>query len=278
MPNRMLTPDELETANALLRDIFYAVTRQDGTFDDTIEQFLDEKVESPAMAVVRKLATSNEQPSWEERIALTRWISFQELRTPLQRGGIEQIAGKIIKQTMLLMARAPGAIEEGLAKLKEQGKDYGVTAEDLRKSVEEDAFEIQVNPVLSLDVMMQAEEFVPILAEMQWTLVTARNGTALVTSDHPGSRFLLITHDFERERKWTELVSAGKEQEANALRGALPGSLPAMKAKMLDIEKTLSLKEGIIRSAPRFIFCPDEDPQYSELLALEPWTLRMKTG
>ena len=100
MPNRMLTPDELETANTLLRDIFYAVTRQDGTFDDTIEQFLDEKVESPAMAVVRKLATSNEQPSWEERIALTRWISFQELRTPLQRGGIEQIAGKIIKQTM----------------------------------------------------------------------------------------------------------------------------------------------------------------------------------
>jgi len=192
MPNRMLTPDELETANTLLRDIFYAVTRQDGTFDDTIEQFLDEKVESPAMAVVRKLATSNKQPSWEERIALMRWISFQEFRTPLQRGGIEQIAGKIIKQTMLLMARAPGAIEEGLAKLKEQGKDYGVTAEDLRKSVEEDAFEIQVNPVLSLDVMMQAEEFVPILAEMQWTLVTARNGTALVTSD---SSSLMISNE-----------------------------------------------------------------------------------
>jgi hypothetical protein len=41
---------------------YYSVKRKDGTFDDTIENFLDQKVESPAMAVIRMLANSNEQP------------------------------------------------------------------------------------------------------------------------------------------------------------------------------------------------------------------------
>jgi hypothetical protein len=119
-------------------------------------------------------------------------------------------------------------------RLKDQGKDYGVTAEELRRGVEQDAFEIQASSMLSLDVTMQAEDFVPIPAEMRWTLVTASDGLDLPTSDHPvirqdpdaqspfryglasatlefglpfsTSKFLLIGHDFERERRWAELV------------------------------------------------------------------------
>lgn len=247
--------------------------RQDGKLDDTVEQFLSEKVESPAMTVLQKLAASDAQLSWEERTALARWISFQEMRTPMQRGGFEEIAGTIIKKTMLMMARAPGAVEEGVEKLKEQGKDYGVTAEELRKGIEEDAFEIQINPVLSMDVMMQAEEFVPFFAEMKWTLVSAKEDMVFPTSDHPvtrhdpdprspyrfgfmsatvefglpvsKSKFLLIAHDFEREHQWTELVEQGKGEEAKKLRE----SVPVTNFKKLDGETTAKLREGIIRSA-----------------------------
>ena len=88
------------------------------------------------------------------------------------------------------------------------------------------------------------------------------------------SKFLSITHDFERERQWTALVEAGKEEEAKKLRE----SVPVTHFKKLDGETTAKLREGIIRSAPRFIFCPDENQDYTALLAKEPWTLRMQVG
>lgn len=295
-------PFQLTPEKAARQRNYYAVKKQDGSYDDTIEHLLDEKIESPAIAVIRKLGSSNGQLSWDDRIALARWISFQELRTPLQRDGFEGIAANLVKKTMQMMARTPGAIEEGLERLKEQGKDYGVTAEELRKGVENDAFEIKINPVLSLEVMMQAEEFVPIFAEMKWTLLTAPEGASFVTSDHPvlrhdpdkrspyrfglasatvefglpltKTKFLLLTHDVERLKKWTELIDAGKNEEANQLRQ----SCPELNLKTLDVDTTLQLVEGIIRSAPRFLFTPKEDDKYLQLLSKEPWTLRMQMG
>jgi hypothetical protein len=43
-----------------------------------------------------------------------------------------------------------------LEELKEQGQDFGVTAEELRKSIERDSFEIEVDPLFSLEVMLIA--------------------------------------------------------------------------------------------------------------------------
>src|SRR5215471_16176141 len=74
-------PFALVPEKAARQKNYYTVKRQDGKLDDTVEQFLSEEVESPAMKVVRKLADSEAQPSWEERTALARWISFQEMRT-----------------------------------------------------------------------------------------------------------------------------------------------------------------------------------------------------
>jgi hypothetical protein len=243
-------PFQLSPEKAARQRNYYAVKKPDGTYDDAIEHLLDEKIESPAVAVIRKLATSSDQLSWDDRIALAGWISFQELRTPLQRSGIESIAANLVKKTMQMMARTPGAVEDGLAKLKEQGKEYGVTAEELRKSIEEDAFEIQINPILSLEVMMQAEEFVPMFAEMKWTLLTAANGVSFVTSDHPvirhdpdksspfrfgmasatiefglpltTSKFLLITHDSERLQKWMGLIDAKRMRKQSGLGNPVP--------------------------------------------------------
>lgn len=280
---------------------YYSIKRKDGTFDDTIEHFLDREVESPAMAVIRKLSDSNEQPTVEDRFALARWIAFQEHRTPLHRGGIEETAEKLLHQMMEVTAAAPGYIEHVLEKLKDEGQELGVTAEELRKSVENDGFEIEVNPVFSLKIMLSAEEFVPLIALMNWTLLRAADGVPFITSDHPvirqdadekspfrygssptiefglpltAAKYLFINRDVDREQRFVELKKAGKEKEAEEFRVALP----VMGIKTLDAETTWKLKEGTIRSAPRFIFCPNEDARYIELLAKEPWTLRMHTG
>jgi hypothetical protein len=137
---------------------------------------------------------------------------------------------------------------------------------------------------------------------MKWTLMTAADGMLFVTSDHPvlrhdpderspyryglasdtielglplsATKYLLFTHDLDRQRQWLELKNAGKEDQAKELRA----STPTMIVHKLDADSTWRLKEGIIRSAPRFIFCPDEDLKYVEGLAKEPWTLRWQTG
>lgn len=164
---------------------YYSVKDKDGKYDDRIEKFLDEQVESPAMKVIKDLSERDYQPSWDDRISLARWIAFQELRTPLQRGGIEEAAQKLIERTMEMMAATPGALENALEELKKQGKEQHVTAARLRESIQADAFNIRINPVLSLETMTIAEEFTPWFAEMQWTLLTAAEGAAFVTSDHP---------------------------------------------------------------------------------------------
>jgi hypothetical protein len=51
-----------------------------------------------------------------------------------------------------------------------------------------------------------------------------------------------------------------------------------MAAKTMDANAKSKLVEGIVRSAPRFIFSANEDPKYAEFLSKEPWTLRMQLG
>lgn len=293
----VLTPEK-----AARQRNYYSIRRKDGTFDDSVEHFLDQKVESPAMSVIRKLITSTEQPTWEDRYALGRWIAFQEHRTPLQRGGIEEIVGKMLKRTMEMMAASPGVIEHALEELKKQGQDFGVSADELRKNIEQDGFEIEVSPLFSLDAMLLAEDFVPYVAGMNWTVCTAADGVPFVTSDHPvirhdpdekspyrfgfasptiefglplnKSQFLLINRDAQREQEFVKLKQSGKHKEADEFRL----KLPEMKTKSLDVDTTWALKEGIIRSAPRFVFAPDENTKYVEFLSKEPWTVRLQVG
>lgn len=281
---------------------YYSVKGKDGKFDDRIETFLDEQVESPAMKVLKDLSEKGDQPSWDDRISLARWMAFQELRTPLQRGGIEEAAQKLIERIMEMMAATPGALENALEELKKQGREQNVTAERLREGIQADAFSIHINPVLSLEMMTIAEEIAPWFAEMQWTLLTAAEDVAFVTSDHPvlrndpdehspyrygfmsgtiefglpltARKFLSITRDHEREMQWENLMKGGNEEQARELRT----SLPTMASHMLDGDSTWKLKERIIRSAPRFIYCPDEDTRYVEFLSEKAWTLRWHTG
>ncbi len=275
---------------------------KDGKYDDGIETFLDEQIESPAMKVIKDLSEKDGQPSWDDRMSLARWIAFQELGTPLQRGGIEEAAQKLIERTMEMMAATPGALEHALEELRKQGKEQDVTAEKLREAIRADAFNIRINPVLSLETMTIAEEFTPWFAEMQWTLLTAAEGIPFVTSDHPvlrndpdehspyrygfmsdtiefwlpltAHKFLSITRDHEREGLWGALMKGGNVEQARELRA----SLPTMTSHMLDGDTTWKLKERTIRSAPRFIYCPEEDARYAEFLSKEAWTLRWRSG
>jgi hypothetical protein len=66
----------------------------------------------------------------------------------------------------------------------------------------------------------------------------------------------------------------GRKRKAEDLRR----SLPVMAAKTMDANAKSKLVEGIVRSAPRFIFSANEDPKYAEFLSKEPWTLRMQLG
>jgi hypothetical protein len=64
---------------------YYALKKEDGTWDDSIEKLIDSTVESPGLPVIQKLALGRTRITWQDRDSLALFIAFQELRTPFAR-------------------------------------------------------------------------------------------------------------------------------------------------------------------------------------------------
>ena len=64
---------------------YYALRKEDGTWDDSVEMLIEQTVESPGLPVVKKLASGKHRLTRQERDSLALLISFQELRTPAAR-------------------------------------------------------------------------------------------------------------------------------------------------------------------------------------------------
>jgi hypothetical protein len=76
-PHRSI-PDGIATQ----RD-FYAIPN--GPPDANIENFLETKIERPGLDALRRLVENRTPPSLEDRVSLSRYIAFQEMRVPYSR-------------------------------------------------------------------------------------------------------------------------------------------------------------------------------------------------
>ena len=76
-PHRSI-PDGIATQ----RD-FYAIPNRPP--DANIENFLETKIERPGLDALRRLVENRTPPSLEDRVSLSRYIAFQEMRVPYSR-------------------------------------------------------------------------------------------------------------------------------------------------------------------------------------------------
>jgi hypothetical protein len=180
-PHRSI-PDGIATQ----RD-FYAIPN--GPPDANIENFLETKIERPGLDALRRLVENRTPPSLEDRVSLSRYIAFQEMRVPYSRElnrehmrqSLEEKALQFKKSGNSTLTFQNVAIAEGIP--VKHSEPFEVT----REEVEEFLADINRNPdTFDLDQMIDlADDMTKFYVSMSWTVLFARQSAAFVTSDCP---------------------------------------------------------------------------------------------
>ncbi len=64
---------------------YYALKKEDGTWDDSIETLIASTVEDPGLPVIQMLTSGKTRLTWQDRDRVSLFIAFQEMRTPSAR-------------------------------------------------------------------------------------------------------------------------------------------------------------------------------------------------
>ena len=193
-------PDGIATQ----RDFYAIPNAPPGT---NLEKFLESKVERPGLEALRRLVETKAPPSVEERISLSRYIAFQEMRVPYARElnrehmrlSFEEKARQFEKSGRSSLIFQNVATAEGVP--VKHSEPYEVRRED----VEDILAEMNKNPdSFDLEHMIDlANDMTRFYASMNWTILLAKPSTAFVTSDcpvfrqfdHPGGDNALLRLD-----------------------------------------------------------------------------------
>jgi len=146
------------------------IVAKGGTMNNNgVEDALDTHVESPALGIIRSLATHHDQ----ERIHLTlenikhlsMFIALLLTRGPSFRNGIEDMMQKCLNRLLEINVR----------EMKEKG--------ELSLA---DNFSVEVNHGASVDAMIGAADIgAQVLLDKKWMLLRPHSGITFVTSDCP---------------------------------------------------------------------------------------------
>jgi hypothetical protein len=202
---------------------------------------------------------------------------------------------------MHMAANQPGHFEKIFGELKAKGEtDELVTPDQLRDALRKGRIKAKAQPHADLHLIASmGQQIGNIYTRMQWTVLRATEGD-FVTSDAPvvrrdpgfrgglcgGGLFsstaevwfplskkavLVITHDEPGEERFFELLTAGRRDEAEAVRRQLP-HIRERDAKLALVE---AINHQTITNADRFVFSPFESAEISKLLLGESQNMRM---
>lgn len=278
----------------------YSVKREDGTWDDSIENLLGD-VESTAVPLIERLSAHDFSPSWNDRVSIAIFIAFQEFRVPWARAQMETLYRGLIDKTLKFTTRVPGGIERDLETMKKRG----VATEDIhpqviREIIEKGKYKINISPGVSLKMMLEQVETVSrFYSQMMWKVLRSTADRPFVTSDNPVVKFvptndgfrgvglvnpnieirfpltktgcLVISHDHDRVHRIGELRQAGKTSEADSLRDLLP----KLTFVTVDKQTVEHINLMAISYAAKHVYSPMRLNYISHWLTGEPEGLRI---
>jgi hypothetical protein len=166
---------------------FYAIPNAPSSIN--LENFLGSKVEGPGLEALRRLVQSRTEPSVEDRISLSRYIAFQEMRVPYARELNREHMRASFEEKLRQFAKSgqSSLVFQNVATAKgvpvKHSEPYEVTRED----VEYFLAEMNNNPdSYDLEHMIDlANDMTKFYATMNWSILLARPSTAFITSDCP---------------------------------------------------------------------------------------------
>ena len=167
---------------------YYSFKKLDGTWDDTLEEFLANEIEGPGIELIRRLATRNLTLTWKERERLALLLAFQEFRVPFMRHFHDEMFRRILDS---LQEDLGTKVESNLRlraflQFSQSISEITVTPDSIQSELQKIAEE----PArFSRESMThQAMDFMRIYRYMRWEIRYAIGGERFVTSDCPVMR------------------------------------------------------------------------------------------
>ena len=172
---------------------YYSFRQPDGTWNDSLEEEIERRVESPGLEVVRILASGNTRLKWPQRNALAMFMAMQRFRVPHLRQLLDASHAEMVQRLLAEYDRREK--EQGPGRLwirsispvarpgeKERPPTY-VSKEELEKelqSLQEDPGQFSRESLFSMAV-----SFERLFRRMKWTVHYSNGDEPFITSDCP---------------------------------------------------------------------------------------------
>lgn len=178
---------------------YYSVLEPGGTWNDTLEREIEQRVETPGIEVLRTLASGDRRLDWAQRNALAMLMAVQRFRVPHLRQIIDAshaniVEGLLSEYDRMQRERGPGrmwirSIRPGAPSDDRMSERAYVSREDLeamQKSQQDDPGQFSRETLFGIAI-----QFANVFRRMKWTLHQVSGDTPLITSDCP----VLLRHE-----------------------------------------------------------------------------------
>jgi hypothetical protein len=255
---------------------YYAVKKEDGTWDDSVEKLLGDTVEFPGLPVIQKLAAGKTRLNWDERKYISLLIAVQEMRTPSARERA-RVFSQLLNERIFSEIRAADPEQKTIDLIGKSGERSTVTLDEMKNAHQEmcDDHSMEIHRSLMGPAFKLAEYY----RHMIFTVYYRTGGTEYVTTDTPVIRvfhntataplgtginrsdlevrfplshkaFLTLSHD-----EWL-IEQLGRAQGSK--RDRLIETLPEVRVQQATESKVIALNKAHARHARRWVFAPRE--------------------
>jgi hypothetical protein len=261
---------------------YYSFREPGGTWNDSLEREIEQRVETPGIDVVRTLASGSTRLDWPQRDALAMLMAVQRFRVPHLRQLIDASHANMIEELLseydrMQRERGPGrmwirSIRPGTSPSdRVPGRAY-VSREELeamQRSLQDDPGQFSRETLFGIAV-----EFANMFRRMKWIVHYSNYDASIITSDcpvllwheqrdveHAGinrsdahvefplsrTSLLSMTHDFA-------LISDLKHVRTNRERRRILQSVPEIKIAEADAEQVRIFNTNQAQYCSRWTF------------------------
>jgi Protein of unknown function (DUF4238) len=165
---------------------FYAIQKADGSYDQTVEDFLA-NIESESAPVIKKSRDGDFNLSQQERVRLSDFMGFQITRNPSFRRQFEGFWSEIFDDLAKQHASDPAAFADSIREWDQAtGENLGMPIEDARMQILNNCYTISADPSVSLmPIVGSSRTPASLIMQMRWGFAIAPKDARFVTTDIP---------------------------------------------------------------------------------------------
>jgi uncharacterized protein DUF4238 len=265
---------------------YYALKKEKGAWDDSIEKLLATEVEGPGLPVVQKLASGKTRLTWDERARISLLMAFQEMRTPSARERVRAFS-KALSDRILHEIKMGDPEQVSFEFTGRSGETGTATIDGVARAHEMicDDHSMDIHrPLMSAALKLSGH-----YRYMKFTICYANGSAEFITTDTPVIRtfsnaavlgtginrtdievrfplsrraFLTLTHDMRLNEILERANSAGQSR--------LLRRLPEIRVRNFKDAEVVMINRAHARHARRWLFAPSQIDWAVEVLALDP--------